>query len=315
MAYRGLGDATKAKEHLTKQGSVGVRVVDPLIDRLPELIMGERLHLIRGRLALDVKRYEEAAGEFRKAVAANPKSVAARNSLGSVLTQTGDLREASAQFEETLKLDPENTNAHFNLATLLARENKPGEAIAHLQVVVRIDPNDLRAHYFLAQELLKSQRLDEALLEFSRVVQADPNNEEALLNQVKLLVRTRQYKQALGQLEMGHAKYPQKGETALMLTYLLAASPQYDLRDGARALKLAQLINQASPSIQHAQLVAITLAELGRCGEAAAWQRKLIAEAEQTKQMDLLDKLKAGLMRYEEVRSCRPVGENAPKSP
>jgi len=312
MAYRGLRDDEKAKLHLALQGPVGVRTADPLIDGLQELIAGERVHLIRGRLALGAQRYAEAAAEFRKAVAAKPDSLSARLNLGAALTQTGEPGEAMTQFQEALRLDPTNTIAHYNLAVLLAGENNHEQAIAHLQSVFSVEPNDLGARFLLAQELVKSNRPEEALAEFTRIVQADPDNEEALLEQVKLLQQKRQYKQALESLEKGHARNPQKGQTVATLAYLLAASPQYDLRDGARALKLGQEVYQATGSLQHGAIVAMALAEQGRCVEAAEWQRKLIANAEQEK-TDLLTKLRAALKQYEGGPPCRPEGEVALK--
>ena len=314
MAYRGLGDTEKATAHLAQQGTVGVRVNDPLVDGLQELIKGERIHLIRGKLALESRRYAEAAVEFRKAIAANRDSLPAHVNLGAVLIQTGDSKGAAEQFEEALRIDSQNTNAHYNLAFLLANENKHGPAILHLQSVLSVDPNDLSARTFLAQELLKSKRLEEALAEFSRVVKADPDNEDALLEQVKLLEQKRQYKQALDSVEKGHAQYPQKGRTAATLAYLLAASPQYDLRAGARALELAQLIYKATGSLEHGALVAMALAELGRCAEAAEWQRRMIAAAEQEHKADLLAQLNTDLKLYEQGQPCRPAGETVRKA-
>jgi tetratricopeptide (TPR) repeat protein len=307
MAYRGLGDAEKAKAHLARQGSVGVRISDPLVEGLQELIKGERIHLIRGRLALEAGRFSEAAAEFRKAITAKADSVPAHVNLGAALTQTGDLRGALEQFEETLHIDPQNTNAHYNLAVLFAGENKHEQAIRHLQSVLSLNPDDLNARFLMAQELLKSRRGEEALVEFSRIVQVDPNNEEALLEQVKLLLRMKEYKQALDRLEKGHSLYPQKGQTALMLAYMLAASPQYDLRNGAKALELAQLVYKATGSLEHGALVAMALAELGRCSEAAQWQRKMIAAAEQERNTGFISKLRADLQRYEQGGSCRPA--------
>jgi tetratricopeptide (TPR) repeat protein len=309
MAYRGLGNDEQAKTHLAQQGPVGVRAADPLVDSLQDLIKGERVHLIRGKLALESKRYQEAAAEFRKAVAARPDSVPAHLNLGAALTQTGDLKGAAAEFEETLRIDPTNIVAHYNLGVLLANENKHEQAIAHLQSVFEVDPNDIGARFLFAQELLKSGRLEEALAEFSRVVQANPDNEEALLEQVKLLVRKKRYAQALASLEKAHAQYPQKGQTVVMLAYLLAASPQNDLRNGARALELAQLVYKSTGAVEHGVLVTMALGELGRCSEAAELQRKLIAVAEQEHQTDLLTKLRAGLKQYEAGPPCRPAGE------
>jgi len=311
MAYRGLGNTEKATAHLAQQGSVGVRVNDPLVDRLQELIKGERIHLIRGKLALESQRYAEAGDEFRKAIAANRDSIPAHLNLGVVLASTGDLKGAAEQYEETLRIDPTNTNAHYNLAILLGKEDKHEQAIVHLQAVLRIDPNDLSARFLLAGELVKSDRLEEALAEFSGVTLADPDNEEALLERVKLLQRMRQYKQALESLEKGHARNPQNGQTIVMLAYLLAASPRYDLRDGGRALHFAQLVFKQTGSLQHGTLVAMALAELARCGEAAEWQRKLIAVAEREHKTDLLPKLRTDLKQYEKGQPCRPQGETA----
>ena len=245
MAYRNLGDAEKATAHLAQQGTVGVRVNDPLVDSLQELIKGERIHLIRGKLALESATYTEAIDEFRQAIRANRDSLPAHVNLGAALSQTGDLKGAAEHFAEALRIDPRNTNAHYNLAILLAKENKHGPAIPHLQYILSVDPKDVSARFFLAGELLKSERLEEALVEFSRVAEADPNNEEALLEQVKLFQQQRKYKQAMDNLKKGHERYPQKGQTAVMLAYLLAATPQYDLKDGARSFELAQQIHSA----------------------------------------------------------------------
>jgi tetratricopeptide (TPR) repeat protein len=308
MAYRNLGDTDKALAHLRQQGPVGVRVVDPLIDGLEELIKGERIHLARGKVAMDSGRYAEAVDQFRLAIAANRDSLAGHINLGGALTQTGDLKGAAEHFAEAVRIDPRNTNAHFNLAILLAKENQHVESVRHLQEVVSIEPADLSARFFLAQELLRSERRAEALVEFARVSETDPNNEEALLQLVTLLQEQRQFKQALEKLNQAHTNYPQKERTAVMLSYLLAASPQFDLRNGARALELAQAIYRAQPSAEHGALLAMALAELGRCTEAAEWQRRAIAAAEHENKTDLLAQLKSDLRLYEKGKSCRPPG-------
>ena len=99
-----------------------------------------------------------------------------------------------------------------------------------------------------------------------------------------------------------------------MVAYLLAASPQLDLRNGARALNLAQMVYKSTGAVEHGVLVAMALGELGRCSEAAEWQRKLAAAAEQQHQTDLAAKLRAGLKQYEAGPPCRPVGESDPPS-
>ena len=260
MAYRGLGNAEKAKAHLAQQGSVGVRVADPLVDGLRDLITGERVYLARGKVAFEAGRYADAVSEFRKAVAAKPESVTARINLGAALAQLGDLNGAVEQFEEALKIEPGRVNAHYNLAVLLARQNKHEQAITHLRSALSIEGNDLNARLLLAQELKNSGR-PESLAEYAR------------------------------------------------LSYLLAASPDTQSRNGARAFDLAQRVYTTTNAVQHGALVALALAELGRCSEAADWQRQMIAATEREGNNDLLGKLRAGLKLYENVQSCRPANE------
>ena len=156
MAYRGLGKMDQAQSHLALSGTVGVRVSDPLVDGLQDLIKGARLHLIRGRTALEARRFSEAADQFRKAVAAQPDNLPAHFNLGAALTQTGDLPGAVEQFEETLRLDPNHPNAHYNLGLLLAQANRHEEAIKHLRSAVNDEPTDVNARFLLGQELLRS---------------------------------------------------------------------------------------------------------------------------------------------------------------
>jgi len=274
MAYRGLGDAEKVKAHLAQQGTVGVRAADPLVDGLRDLITGERVYLSRGKVAFEARRYAEAAAEFRKAVAAKPDSFTARVNLGAALTQLGDHTGAAEQFEEAIRIDPAKAGAHYNLAVLLAGENKHEQAIDHLRSVLKIDAADHVARFLLAQELAKSGDTDQALTEYSRVTEADPGNETALFERVKLLYSKRQFNAALEAIKKGHTQFPQKGRTVIVLAYLLATSPELELRDGAQALELAQQVYKATGAPQHAALVALALAESGRCGEAADWQRR-----------------------------------------
>ncbi|MDQ2921037.1 MAG: tetratricopeptide repeat protein, partial [Acidobacteriota bacterium] len=309
MAYRGLGKMDQAQSHLALSGTVGVRASDPLLDGLQDLIKGARLHLIRGRTALEARRFSEAADQFRKAVAAQPDSIPAHFNLAAALTQTGDLRGAVEQFEETLRLDPKHANAHYNLGLLLAQANRHDEAIKHLRSAVNAEPTDIHARSLLGQELLKVRRLEEAETELSRIVQSDPNNEDALLGWVTTLLLKKQYGQALEALEKGHEQFPQKGRTSVTLAYLLAASPQYERRDGKRALKLAQAVYETTGSVNHGVLVAMALAELGRCDEAAAWMKRLTNKAAGEGKPDLIEKLKAELSRYERARPCRPTSD------
>jgi hypothetical protein len=61
--------------------------------------------------------------------------------------------------------------------------------------------------------------------------------------------------------------------------------------------------------VQHGAVIALAFGELNRCAEAAAWQRKMINQAEQQQQSALAGKLKKDLPLYEGKQTCRPASQ------
>jgi tetratricopeptide (TPR) repeat protein len=275
LAYRGLNDRARAEEQMARAGAVGLKAPDPLLDAIADLRVGERVALMRGRVAAQAGRSAEAAREFRKALAARPESVEARVDLGSVLALAGDRAGAIAQFRDALRLDPSNVTAHFNLGSLLP----PAEARPHLEVVVAARPDDAEARRRLAQALRDGGRLLEALEQYGKAVALAPADETARLGEAETLVRLSRYAEARGRLEDGLKPMPTSGLLSHALARLLAACPDRTVRDGARALPLAQAVWQAQPTAAHARTVALALAELGRYDEAGQWQRTAAEQA------------------------------------
>lgn len=309
LAYRGLGDRAKAGEHLAKAGAVGVAPADPLLDALSALRTGERVHIARGRTAFRAGRWADAAEQFRKAVAARPESVEARVNLGSALVQTGDADGAVAQFREALRLDPNNATAHFNLGVLLSGKGPTPEALDHLRAAVDRWPRDAEARRTLARLLRDAGRLEEALAEYGKAVELDPAEETARLGSAETLVRLGRYGQARESLEESLRSLPGSGRLSHGLARLLAACPDVSVRDGARALDLGLAVWNALPLAAHAETVALAHAELGRCAEAAEWQRKALeAGRKEGFPADRLAALSATLATYERGEPCRPPG-------
>lgn len=308
MAYRGLGDMDKAKAHLERRGTVGLRPPDPLVDELQELTLGERVHLVRGRMAFAAERYGEAAALFQEAVDADPTSVRSRVNLGTALARTGDSEGALAQYRKALELEPGNPVAGFNLGSLLVESDRAAEAVEPLQAAVRANPNDPEARLLLARALV-ARGDDEASLEhFQRTAELDPSSEAAVIGGAAALVRLERYAMARSVLEAGHQRLPTSGTIAFSLARILAACPDPDLRDGERALELAYQIYNAAPNPRHAQLIAQSLAQLDRCEEAAEWQRQVVEAAVASGAEGVIESVTAELSYYRSHPSaCKPA--------
>jgi tetratricopeptide (TPR) repeat protein len=309
MAYRGLGEIDKAREHLAKAGRVGVRPADPLTDELEQLRQGETAHLLRGRVAFRFGRFPDAVAELRKAIQARPDSVPARINLAAALMQTGDRKGSEEQLREALKLAPGNGTAHYNLGLLLAQDGRaadPAEAAGHLEEAARIDPKDGAAHLELAQVLEKVGKTAEALAHYEQAVGLLPQDERGWMGQAGLLVRLERYREAKDLLEAAYGNLPTSGRIVHALARLLAACPDASLRDGARAFDLALKVHAALPTATHTETVALALAETGRCADAVEWQKNAIEAARREGPPGRLPAMEKDLARYEHGAPCRP---------
>ena len=249
MAYRGLGDMEAARRHLEQRGTVGVRPPDPVVDQLQLLTEGERVHLVRGRLAFASGRYQEAADEFAAAVAADPKSARALVNLGTALAQLGDLGAAIEKYRQALALDPDQMTAHFNLGSGLVELGRAKEAIPHIEAVLKSTPFDAEVRLLMARALVATGDDWASLEHFRRAAELDPASIGAVTGGAAALVRLRQYTRAKSVLDAGHKRIPDSGAIAFALARLLAACPDAEVRDGERALELARTVYSSRPRV------------------------------------------------------------------
>ena len=306
MAYRGLGDDEQARAHLARRGMVGVRPPDPLLDEVEGLKQGERVRLIRGQVAFRAGRYAEAAEAFRAALEAEPDSVRARVNLGAALAQTGDREGAVAQLRAALERDGDNFTAHLNLGSLLLEGGEVAEATKQLAAAVDLAPDDGGVHRLLADALRRGGRPAEAVPHYAAAARLAPQDESTRVEGAATLVDLGRYQEARRVLEAARAALPTSGLVAHALARLLAACPDATLRDGERALDLAQRVYAASSTPAHAETLAMAFAQVGRCGEAAKVQRQVVDDAAAQGDGDRRAGPAAVLAAYEKGPPCAP---------
>ena len=119
-------------------------------------------------------------------------------------------------------------------------------------------------------------------------------------------MRLARYAEARRKLEEALRQIPASGVLSHALARLLAACPDRSVRDGTRALELALAVWHARPAAAHAETVALALAELDRCSEAAEWQRNTIEVARRQGLEARIPDLTRALAAYEKSSPCRP---------
>jgi tetratricopeptide (TPR) repeat protein len=204
-----------------------------------------------GRLYLQQKQYEKAAGEFGRASSLSPSAAEYLIYEGNALREQGKLSESLGQlqkglekeptnveglyqlgltqrtlsrndeaitsFENVLKADPRHLNAMINLGELyLARDNF-SMAKTHLKAAIALAPQSVRAHNALGEILLTNRKFEEALGEFRLAEAKEAENVDVLSNMGRAYLATHKVEKAAAYFEKALSIDPTRLETQVAL--------------------------------------------------------------------------------------------------
>jgi len=101
-------------------------------------------------LALEDEDAQAARAAYERAIAADPKHLAARINLGLLLHQSGRLADAERTYRAALLACGDDALLHFNLAVLLEDAKRRSEAAKSYEAALESDPGMADAYYNLA---------------------------------------------------------------------------------------------------------------------------------------------------------------------
>ena len=305
MAYRGLHDRQKAEAHLRQQGNLQISPADPLMQELDELLQSPRAYDLRGARALETGDYARAAAYFRQGLDLDPVNASMRFRLGTALFQLGDARGALEQFEQVVRTSPQYARAHYSLGVLLEADGRHQDAIDRFSTAVKHEPHYIQARVGLAGALRRSGRLEEALAQYEETRRTDPTFPDAAFGHAMALVSLRRYQEARDILADAMTVHPAQPMFAQALARLLAAAPDARVRDGRRALAIAEQLLKTQQTLDLGETLAMSLAESGRYDQAAAVQRDVIAAAERAGLTQVARHMGENLQLYQRRAPCR----------
>ena len=195
--------------------------------------------------------------------------------------------------------------AQFNLGVILDKLGKPDESIEHYEQALRIDPGYVEARFNLANSLRRTGGCPAALGHYDRLRQAAPGNSSVRVGEALCLIETGQHDRARVRLDEGLGALPDDPLMVSISARLFAASPQDDLRDGERAVGLAQGLVGRQRGAGGLETLAMALAEVGRFEEAIEKQLEAIALSEKAGSAELRKRLHGNLERYRRGEPCR----------
>ncbi len=305
LAYRQAGDDARSREHLDQRGNVDIAVRDPLLFELTQLKVGPEADMLRGTDLMRQRKYPEAIAAFERVVAEDSTNVSAYLNLGLLLAQSGEAERARVALEQAIRLDPANSRAHYNLGLVYSSQNDREAAMAEFEAALAADPANSAAHFALADLLWREKRCTSAIAHLADHLSAEPGNVEARVMQAICHAELGEYAEARETVEAGYAAFPNRPELQDALVRILAASPVAELRDGPRALQIAERLARAVQRPETMESLAMAYAEVGRFSDAIRIQEQLVRGTERGDMPELLRHLRRNLRRYEAGEACR----------
>lgn len=185
-------------------------------------------------------KFPEAMARLHQALELSPGDSRAQAHAGLVFMHSGKIEEAVEHFQTAVDLDPANRMAHLNLARIFVQRGELATATVHFQSALELDGNDPLGHLELGNTLLQRNMPAEAAAQFRRSLAIDPGSVDARLALSKACVAQGDYGSAVAQLQQAVSRDPNNIRAVADLAWLLAVCPADDVRNGRRALELAQ---------------------------------------------------------------------------
>jgi tetratricopeptide (TPR) repeat protein len=216
----------------------------------------------------DREQWDEAIAQYQRSLQIQPRFAPTYDGLGAALTARGQFVPAIACLRRALWIWPDAADNHYDLANVLVCTNQTELAIAHYERAVELSPEYLapRAHEKLAEIFASQGRWEEAI----------GHCEQALA------------------IDSYHAK--SLGE----LAWLLATCPKEKLRNGSRAVDLAERAVRFSPNLKAETFDALAAAnaEAGHFAEALAAAGRGLELARQQNNPRLASDVQARMAQY-----------------
>jgi len=240
--------------------------------------------LLSWRASVQASYWRDSETLFTHALAVTSNNDVAENNLGIVFLQKGNLDEAISLLQAAVDLRPENSPAHENLAKALLQKGQVTDALVHYRRLLELQPDNIEVHNIVGTVLIQQGQAREAVEEWQKVLAIQPDNGNAMSN----------------------------------LAWVFATSPDDSLRDGAKAVQLAEQAMRISggriPIIF--RTLAAAYAENGRFSEAIQTAQRGIELANSRGNSGLATELQSNIVLYQERQPLRdPSLTNGSSSP
>ena len=223
--------------------------------------------------------------------------------LGAIYLDQNRLQESAAAFREALKSDPDHRQSHIELGGVLNRLEQFELAANHFEKALERRQNDPELRFKLGMARLKSGASDEAIRQLNKAVELRPS--AATHYQIGNIYYAKgQIRDALKQYTVALDVNPAFVPAINNLAWTLATSVDPDIRDGDRAVELAERVcsQAAARDPSNLDTLAAALAEAGRYDDAVKAIKEAIGKAKAAGDLNASRSMERRLMLYQQQK-------------
>jgi Flp pilus assembly protein TadD len=292
-----------------------MRVPRWLVAGLATLILGSLMTLA----ATQTSRWRDDETLWNYTLAVTGPNPAAHNNLGQMLGERGRIEEAIPHFQKALEIDPRLEEARSNLGHVHLAQGRADEAMLDFLKMLQLRPSSAEAHAYLGDALMQQDRVDPAIRQYRKALELKPNWAAAACSLGVALLQSGQSDEAILHLSKALELQPHFAEAQANLAWVMATSPEDSVRNGSRAVELAQRANRTNGggNPMMLRILAAAYAEAGRFSEAAQTAQRASQIAASQSDPMLAERLRAQTQLYQSGQPLRvPVlAQTQPRRP
>ena len=256
-------------------------------------------YALRASVRMMQDRPQDALPDLDRAIELEPDDPRNWLTRSQVLAALDRPQDGLRDIDRVLELRPGFVPALVQKAELYIKLEEFAQAAKTLHPILQANPNNAEWGLQVAALYVAAKQPRKAIDVYTQLIAANEESWLALRGRADAYLNTGQHAEAIRDYERAIELQPNESSILNNLSWVLSTSPQDSLRDGSKALKLAEMACEVTKYQQGHILstLAAAYAELGDFDEAIEWSTKAVEKGDAAMREQLqaeLDSYRAG---------------------